>query len=104
MKHRVRIFDYVAWQKVGHDVGDNSQFYVPGTVIVRYKHKFFDKENDKWFTDECTVVRLDDGRIKHGIFWKALVHLCIEDRCYRDALVAGSFCQPCVTRSGDRYK
>ena len=57
------VFDHVAWTLAGHDVGDNSCFYKPATVIkVR-------RVDGEWVAD---VLFDHETRISRGHFITSL--------------------------------
>lgn len=54
---RVLVFDADAWN--GKDVGDNSQFFKPATILRRYLTRY---------GEEVADVRFDSGRVSNGHF------------------------------------
>lgn len=59
---RVRAFAWWLWQKTG-DVGDNSQFYLPATVL-----RFYFRPGDGYLAD----LLFDCGRESRGHFARGL--------------------------------
>lgn len=60
-----RVFDCDAWRIVGHDVGDNSMFWRPATIIEIYKRPDGDVLADVQFHG--------DGRFSRGHFIKVFL-------------------------------
>ena len=60
---RVIVFDSQTWEISG-DIGDNSQFYIPATVINCRKDS-----SGRWLVD----VQFNDGRISNGHFQSGVV-------------------------------
>jgi hypothetical protein len=66
---RVIVFDAVAWNKVGKDVGDNSCFHKEATILDVYYHN-----SEIGSSDWCATVKFDDGRVSKGHFLWGLEH------------------------------
>lgn len=56
------VFDASAWSKVGHDVGDNSCFWKPATIIKVYGNR----------NELKAHVQFDDGRNSYGHFIQSM--------------------------------
>jgi len=53
---RLLVFDSAAWNIVGHDIGDNSVFHKPATVLRVYSRTRGDRKHEV-----LVDVRFDEG-------------------------------------------